>query len=54
MKEITATEVVLMDARAYDPLTAPQKTRRKNDYVFALIGGAKPTKFLARVGSKIG
>ncbi len=54
VKEITATEVVLMDARERDAQTAQEKLRLKNDYVFALIGGDKPTKFLARLGIKAG
>jgi thioredoxin reductase (NADPH) len=54
IKEITETEVVLMDARERDPKTAKEKARFKNDYVFALIGGDKPTKFLESIGIKIG
>jgi thioredoxin reductase len=38
IKEITETEVVLMDVR-----TKEEKARLANDYVFALIGGEKPT-----------
>jgi len=49
IKEITDTEVVLMDVR-----TKQETERLKNDYVFALIGGEKPTKFLESVGVKIG
>ncbi|MGH9802706.1 MAG: NAD(P)-binding domain-containing protein, partial [Blastocatellia bacterium] len=54
VKEVTPTEVVLMDARERDPRTASEKERLKNDYVFALIGGDKPTKFLESIGIKIG
>jgi thioredoxin reductase len=54
VKEITETEVALMDAREPDPRTAKEKARIKNDYVFALIGGAKPTKFLESIGIKVG
>ncbi len=54
VKEITETEVALMDARERDPLTAEAKARVKNDYVFALIGGDKPTNFLERLGIKVG
>ncbi len=54
VKEISATEVTLMDARERDPLTAQEKMRIKNDYVFALIGGDKPTGFLERLGIKVG
>jgi thioredoxin reductase len=54
VKEITETEVALVDARERDPQTAREKARIKNDYVFALIGGAKPTKFLESIGIKVG
>ena len=54
IKEITANEVVLMNARERDPKTARETARIKNDYVFALIGGEKPTKFLETIGVKIG
>ena len=54
IKEITESEVVLMDARERDPKTAAEKARIKNDYIFALIGGDKPTKFLESIGIKIG
>jgi hypothetical protein len=33
--------------------TAKEKARIKNDYVFALIGGAKPTTFLESIGIKV-
>lgn len=49
IKEITETEVVLMDVR-----TKEEKARLANDYIFALIGGEKPTKFLEGIGIKIG
>lgn len=54
VKEITANEVVLMNARERDPKTARETARIRNDYVFALIGGEKPTKFLESIGVKIG
>lgn len=54
VKEITEREVALMDASEPDPLTAKEKARIKNDYVFALIGGSKPTKFLESIGVKVG
>jgi len=54
IKEITPNEVVLMDARERDPKTAKERARIRNDYVFALIGGDKPTKFLESIGIKIG
>jgi thioredoxin reductase/ferredoxin-like protein FixX len=49
IKEITEREVVLIDTR-----TKEEKARLANDYVFALIGGEKPTKFLEGIGIKIG
>ena len=49
IKEIKQNEVTLMDVR-----TKEEKTRLANDYVFALIGGEKPTKFLEGLGIKIG
>jgi thioredoxin reductase len=54
VKEIMETEVALMDARDRDPRTAKELARVENDYVFALIGGDKPTKFLESIGVKIG
>lgn len=49
IKEITEKEVALMDTRS------KQETARiANDYIFALIGGEKPTKFLEGIGIKIG
>ncbi|HWC76624.1 MAG TPA: NAD(P)-binding domain-containing protein [Blastocatellia bacterium] len=49
IKEITEHEAVLMDVR-----TKEQKARVLNDYVFAMIGGERPTKFLEGIGIKIG
>ncbi|HWN99054.1 MAG TPA: NAD(P)-binding domain-containing protein [Blastocatellia bacterium] len=49
IKEITESEVVLKDVGKKE-----EKTRIPNDYVFALIGGEKPTKFLEGLGIKIG
>ncbi|MFL6277015.1 MAG: NAD(P)-binding domain-containing protein [Blastocatellia bacterium] len=49
IKEIKADEVVLVDSRSNE-----EKERLKNDYIFALIGGEKPTKFLEGLGIKIG
>lgn len=54
IKEITTEEVTLMSARDRDPKKAKATARIKNDYVFALIGGEKPTKFLESIGIKIG
>ncbi|MEO6724755.1 MAG: NAD(P)-binding domain-containing protein [Blastocatellia bacterium] len=54
IKEIKPGEVALMNARERDPKTAKEIARIKNDYVFALIGGEKPTKFLESIGIKIG
>ena len=49
LKEIKENEVTLMDVRSKE-----EKARLENDYVFALIGGEKPTKFLEGLGIKIG
>jgi thioredoxin reductase len=50
IKEIKDDEVVLMNARKPDEI----KATLKNDYIFAMIGGDKPTKFLESIGIKIG
>jgi thioredoxin reductase/pSer/pThr/pTyr-binding forkhead associated (FHA) protein len=49
IKEITEREVVLMDVRSKE-----EKARIANDYVFAMIGGERPTKFLENIGIKVG
>src|SRR5215468_8786832 len=54
VKEIIPGGVELMSARDRDPKTARATARIRNDYVFALIGGEKPTKFLESIGIKIG
>ncbi len=54
IKEITPEEVILMSARERDAKSAKETASVKNDYVFALIGGEKPTKFLESIGIKIG
>jgi thioredoxin reductase (NADPH) len=48
IKEISDREVVLMNAR-----TLEEKARIENDYIFALIGGDRPTKFLESIGITI-
>lgn len=49
VKEIREGEVVLMNARTFEEVaTVP------NDFVFAMIGGDRPTKFLESIGIKIG
>jgi thioredoxin reductase len=48
VKEIGDAEVVLMDAR-----TKEEKIKLPNDYIFALIGGDKPTNFLQSIGISI-
>jgi thioredoxin reductase (NADPH) len=48
IKEISDREAVLMDVR-----TKEEKVRLENDYIFALIGGDRPTKFLESIGIKI-
>lgn len=49
IKEIRDGEVVLMNAR-----TSEVKETVQNDYIFAMIGGDRPTKFLETIGIKIG
>ncbi len=49
IKEIRDGEVVLMNAR-----TQEEKATIPNDYIFAMIGGDRPTKFLEGIGIKIG
>jgi thioredoxin reductase len=48
IKEIRDQEVVLMNAR-----TEEEKLTLPNDYILALIGGDKPTKFLEKIGISI-
>ncbi len=48
IKEITDGEVVLIDGRK------KEVARLANDYIFALIGGDRPTKFLEKIGIQIG
>lgn len=48
IKELSDREVVLMDAR-----TKEEKARIDNDYILALIGGDRPTKFLESIGIEI-
>ncbi|QQS46969.1 MAG: NAD(P)-binding domain-containing protein [Acidobacteriota bacterium] len=54
IREITPGFVSLMNAREKNPRTAGETAKFRNDYVFALIGGEKPTKFLESIGIKIG
>ena len=49
IKEIRDGEVVLMNAR-----TEEVKATVPNDFIFAMIGGDRPTKFLESIGVKIG
>ncbi|HEX8560136.1 MAG TPA: NAD(P)-binding domain-containing protein [Pyrinomonadaceae bacterium] len=49
IKEIRDEEVVLMNAR-----TGEVKATVPNDFIFAMIGGDRPTKFLEAIGVKIG
>jgi len=48
MKEIRDSEVVLMNAR-----TSEEKITLANDFIFAMIGGDRPTRFLESIGIKI-
>ncbi len=54
VKEITPNQVALMNAQERDPRNAAETARIRNDYLFALIGGEKPTRFLESIGIKIG
>ena len=47
IKEIHEHEVVLMDG------SGKETARVENDYIFALIGGERPTKFLKEIGITI-
>ncbi len=49
IKELREREAVLEDVESGKAIGAIP-----NDYVFALIGGEKPTKFLEGLGIKIG
>jgi thioredoxin reductase (NADPH) len=49
IKEIREDEVVLQNAR-----TGEVKTTVPNDFIFAMIGGDRPTGFLESIGIKIG
>ena len=49
IKEIRDDEVVLQNAR-----TEEVKATVANDFIFAMIGGDRPTKFLESIGIKIG
>ena len=49
IKEIRDDEVVLMNARSKE-----DKGTVKNDFIFALIGGERPSKFLESIGITIG
>lgn len=49
IKEIRDGEVVLMNAR-----TQEETATVANDFIFAMIGGDRPTKFLEAIGIKIG
>lgn len=48
IKEIRPAEVVVMDAR-----TKSEATTLPNDFVFALVGGERPDKFLESIGIRI-
>lgn len=48
IKELRDAEVVLMNAR-----TSEEKITVPNDFIFAMIGGDRPTKFLESIGIKI-
>jgi thioredoxin reductase len=48
IKELNEREVVLADARSGE-----EKARIENDFIFALIGSERPTKFLQSLGVEI-
>jgi thioredoxin reductase (NADPH) len=48
IKEIRDADVVLMNAR-----TSEEKLTIPNDFIFAMIGGDRPTRFLESIGIKI-
>ena len=48
VKEVRDGEVVLMNSR-----TKEENARLANDYILALIGGDRPTKFLESIGITI-
>jgi thioredoxin reductase len=48
IKEIRDAEVVLMNSR-----TNEEKLTLPNDFIFAMIGGDRPTRFLESIGIKI-
>jgi len=48
VKEIGEREVVLADAKI-----GKEKARVANDFIFALIGSERPTKFLQSLGVQI-
>lgn len=54
IKQINPGEVMLMSARERDASKAKATDTIQNDYIFALIGGDKPTKFLESMGIQIG
>ena len=54
IKEIRPGEVMLMSARERDASKAKATDTIQNDYISALIGGDKPTKFLESMGIQIG
>jgi hypothetical protein len=47
VKELDDAEIVMVDKKG-------KETKIKNDFIFALVGGEKPTGFLKKLGIKIG
>jgi|GEM_PF-361036 len=47
VKELGDAEIVMVDKKG-------KETKLKNDFIFALVGGEKPTGFLKKLGIKIG
>jgi thioredoxin reductase (NADPH) len=47
VKELGDSEIVMVDKKG-------KETKLANDFIFALVGGEKPTGFLKKLGIKIG
>jgi thioredoxin reductase len=48
IKEMSENEVVLMNVQ-----TSEEVARIPNDYIFALVGGERPDRFLKSIGIEI-
>lgn len=54
IREIGPDFVSLMGAHEKNPQTAKETAKFRNDFIFALIGGEKPVRFLESIGIRIG